>query len=115
MVAFCRLSHFFFFFPNSAAIELYYYREQDIFLMTDEEGNKNTDMWPSAKNIVRLVPPESTQNIIPADDPKFTVAGDRQSRSRRIPQGCVRILLYVKTRTPPCSPSLTFIPRCRPL
>ncbi len=49
-----------FFFQNSAAIELYYYREQDIFLMTDEEGNKSTEMWPSAQNIVRLAPPGST-------------------------------------------------------
>jgi hypothetical protein len=50
---------FFFFFENSATLEVYYYREQDIFLMTDEEGNKGTETWPSAKNIVRLVPPGS--------------------------------------------------------
>jgi hypothetical protein len=44
---------------NSVAIEVYNYREQDIFLMTDtdKEGNKGTEMWPSAQNIVRSVPP----------------------------------------------------------
>ncbi len=59
MVAFCRPS-LFFFFENSATLEVYYYREQDIFLMTDEESNKGTEMWPSAQNIVRLIPPGST-------------------------------------------------------
>jgi hypothetical protein len=38
----------------SARVDLYGYREQDIILMTDEEGNKGMKMWPSASNIVRL-------------------------------------------------------------
>lgn len=38
---------------DSDDIEVYYYREKDIFLMTDIESNKDTEMWPSAQNIVR--------------------------------------------------------------
>ena len=38
-------------------IEVYNYREQDIFLMTDNKENKDTEMWPSAENIVRSFPP----------------------------------------------------------
>jgi hypothetical protein len=48
---------FLFFSFNSADVDVYLYREQDIFLMTDEEVNKGTEMWPSALNIVRFVPP----------------------------------------------------------
>lgn len=40
---------------NFAAADLYHVREQDIFLMTDEEINRNTLKWPSAQNIVRLL------------------------------------------------------------
>ncbi|KAH9979134.1 caspase domain-containing protein [Russula compacta] len=35
--------------------EVYHYREQDICLMTDEEVNKNTDLWPSRVNILRAI------------------------------------------------------------
>jgi hypothetical protein len=46
----------------SADVDVYRYREQDIFLMTDEEGNKRTERWPSALNIVRVY---STVGCIP--------------------------------------------------
>ena len=36
-------------------IELYGYREDDIFTMTDEEENKGTNRWPSKENIVSLL------------------------------------------------------------
>jgi hypothetical protein len=58
---------------NLAAAVVYHYREQDILLMTDEEGNRGTEMWPSAPNIVRFLPPR----IRVADSSKFTVASDR--------------------------------------
>ncbi|KAH9991892.1 caspase domain-containing protein [Russula vinacea] len=35
--------------------DLYHYREQDIILMTDEEDNKGTVMWPSASNILQAI------------------------------------------------------------
>jgi len=35
--------------------DLYRYREQDIILMTDEEDNKGTVMWPSASNILQAI------------------------------------------------------------
>lgn len=39
----------------SNAIELYGYREDDIFTMTDEEENDGTNRWPSKENIVGLL------------------------------------------------------------
>lgn len=38
-----------------AAIDLFRYREQDIFVMTDEEKNVGTEHWPSKENIVSFV------------------------------------------------------------
>jgi hypothetical protein len=80
----------------SARVDLYRYREQDITLMTDEEGNKGTEMWPSASNIVRSVPTGYGLHSPRADNSKFTVAGDRQTCPWRVPRGCVRVLLYAK-------------------
>ena len=88
-----RFSHLLFIL---AGVDLYHYREQDIILMTDEEGNKGTDMWPSALNIVCFIPTEYGLHSPRADNSKFTVAGDRQTCPRRISRGCVRVLLYVK-------------------
>ena len=34
--------------------ELFHYKERDICLMTDEEANRNTALWPSEANIVSL-------------------------------------------------------------
>jgi hypothetical protein len=34
--------------------ELFHYKEEDIYLMTDEEANSNTALWPSGANIVSL-------------------------------------------------------------
>ena len=34
--------------------ELFHYKEDDICLMTDEEANRNTALWPSEANIVSL-------------------------------------------------------------
>jgi hypothetical protein len=36
-------------------IELYGYHEDNIFTMTDEEENRETDRWPSKDNIVGLL------------------------------------------------------------
>ncbi|KAI0297815.1 caspase domain-containing protein [Multifurca ochricompacta] len=36
-------------------IEVYHYREEDIFMMTDEEVNKDTPLWPSETNILRAM------------------------------------------------------------
>jgi hypothetical protein len=36
----------------AAIAEVYHLREQDITLMTDEDKNRGTALWPSAKNIV---------------------------------------------------------------
>ncbi len=33
-------------------IDLFHHREQDIFVMTDEEKNVGTEHWPSKENIV---------------------------------------------------------------
>lgn len=33
-------------------IDLFHYREDDIFAMTDEEKNAGTERWPSKENIV---------------------------------------------------------------
>jgi len=33
-------------------IDLFHYREEDIFVMTDEEKNLGTERWPSKENIV---------------------------------------------------------------
>lgn len=77
---------------NLVAADVYQYREQDILLMTDEEGNRGTEMWPSAPNIVRFLP----TRIRVADSSKFTVASDRQFCPRCISWGCVRLLLYAK-------------------
>jgi hypothetical protein len=38
--------------PAFAAV--YRYREIDITLMTDEDENRRTELWPSAGNIVSL-------------------------------------------------------------
>ena len=35
--------------------ELFDYKEEDICLMTDEEAHKDTALWPSEANIVRLL------------------------------------------------------------
>ena len=37
-------------FNSVAAIDLFHYREQDIFVMTDEEKNVGTEYWPSKEN-----------------------------------------------------------------
>lgn len=37
----------------NAIAEVYSY--SDIVLMTDEEGNKDTDRWPSMENILRAI------------------------------------------------------------
>ena len=39
-------------FKSVAAIDLFHYREEDIFVMTDEEKNVGTEHWPSKENIV---------------------------------------------------------------
>jgi hypothetical protein len=79
---------------KEALKDLYRYREQDITLMTDEEGNKGTEMWPSASNILQAID--------------------------RLVHGASRGDAFVfyctlRTRTLPCSPSLTVFRRCRPL
>jgi len=40
-------------------IDLYDYREEDIFAMTDEEKNIDTKHWPSKDNIVSFYPSHS--------------------------------------------------------
>jgi hypothetical protein len=36
----------------TAFADVYHYREMDITLMTDEDENRDTELWPSADNIV---------------------------------------------------------------
>lgn len=43
--------------------DVFDYKEEDIRLMTDEEANGNTAMWPSEANIVRLVPALARSSI----------------------------------------------------
>lgn len=59
--------------------EIYNYRKQDIFVMTDEEGNKGTEMWPSAENILRAID-NLVRGASPGDVFVFYYAGhcDRQ-------------------------------------
>jgi len=46
---------------NMGAIaDTYHFREQNITLMTDEEQNRGTGLWPSAKNIVSFFPHRDT-------------------------------------------------------
>jgi hypothetical protein len=39
-------------FKSIGVIDLFHYREEDIFVMTDEEKNVGTEHWPSKENIV---------------------------------------------------------------
>ena len=99
-----------------AGVDLYRYREKDIVLMTDEEGNKGTELWPSASNIVRFGPTGYGLHSPRADNSKFTVAGDRQTCPRRISRGCIRVLLYAKNSDATLLSLLDrFFLRCRPL
>ncbi|KAI0261893.1 caspase domain-containing protein [Gloeopeniophorella convolvens] len=40
---------------DSITTAIYKYREEDIFLMTDEERNEGTDRWPSKPNIIKAM------------------------------------------------------------
>ncbi|KAI9436822.1 caspase domain-containing protein [Lactarius psammicola] len=40
---------------NKLLIEVFRYKEIDIFLMTDEEANRDTARWPSEANIIRAL------------------------------------------------------------
>jgi hypothetical protein len=35
-------------------LDLFHYREESIFVMTDEEKNLGTEHWPSKENIVSI-------------------------------------------------------------
>jgi len=54
--------------------EVYNYREQDISLMTDEEDNKGTEMWPSAQKILRAMD-DLVRGASPGDAFVFYYAG----------------------------------------
>jgi hypothetical protein len=41
-------------FKSAPAVDLFHYREEGIFVMTDEEKNVGTEHWPSKENIVSL-------------------------------------------------------------
>ena len=68
-------------FNSVAAIDLFHFYEQDIFVMTDEEKNVGTEHWPSKENIVG-----SSRGVLavvyPLTPAKLTnaVAGHGQSR-----------------------------------
>jgi hypothetical protein len=68
--------------------ELFDYKEEDICLMTDEEVHKNTALWPTKDNIVRVIFPR-TCTLIPTDPDARTA----RSRARRLSRRCVRLLL----------------------
>lgn len=68
--------------------ELFDYKEEDICLMTDEEAHKDTALWPSQANIVRVVFPRTYALIHMNPDARI-----ERSRARRTSGRCVRILL----------------------
>jgi hypothetical protein len=39
----------------ASIIEVYLYHDRDIVLMTDEEENRDTHLWPSRPNIVEFL------------------------------------------------------------
>jgi hypothetical protein len=52
--------------------DVYRYRDQDITLMTDEPENRNTNLWPSAKNIVSFfLQGYLGSHTLHADNPKL--------------------------------------------
>ena len=49
--------------------EVFRYKSRDIFLMTDEEANRDTERWPSQTNIVSLcirILPSAFSRLLPA-------------------------------------------------
>lgn len=40
---------------KKALIELFNYKAEDVYLMTDEEANRNTALWPSEANILKAL------------------------------------------------------------
>ncbi|KAF8469276.1 caspase domain-containing protein [Russula ochroleuca] len=55
-------------------IDLFRYREQDIFVMTDEEKNVGTEHWPSKENILRAMD-NLVRDATPGDAFVFYYAG----------------------------------------
>ena len=49
----------------AAIADTYRFRERDIILMTDEEQNRGTVLWPSAKNIVSILPHRGAWTRVP--------------------------------------------------
>ncbi|KAF8492190.1 caspase domain-containing protein [Russula emetica] len=59
---------------KTALIDLFHYREQDIFVMTDEEKNVGTEHWPSKENILRAMD-NLVRGATPGDAFVFYYAG----------------------------------------
>jgi len=75
-------------------IELYNYRGDDIFTMTDEKENKGTNRWPSKDNIVGLLPTTSSGfHVSLPGKIEFTVKGHGHIRAQLIVPGCAGLLL----------------------
>ncbi|KAH9963701.1 caspase domain-containing protein [Lactifluus volemus] len=55
-------------------IEAYEYLDQDIFMMTDEEDNKDTPQWPSQANILQAID-NFVRGALPGDSFVFFYAG----------------------------------------
>jgi len=77
--------------------EVFRYKEKDIFLMTDEEANRDTTHWPSEENIVSLcirIQPYALSCPLLTLINNIPDSGIARSRSRRIKWRCIRILLW---------------------
>ncbi|KAF8258285.1 caspase domain-containing protein [Lactarius quietus] len=59
---------------KKALIELFDYKEEDIFLMTDEEAHKDTAQWPSKANIMQALH-DLVRDAAPGDAFVFFYAG----------------------------------------
>jgi hypothetical protein len=59
---------------KDALIDIFSYKEEDICLMTDEEANSNTELWPSEANIMKAIC-DLVRDASPGDAFVFFYAG----------------------------------------